>query len=200
MKNKQKIAMLMSLLMVVGLAAFAAAGQNSTGPYNQNRQHQNQRMGSGGQGMQHRQMGPGSQHRGGQHGSNWNKWSRGNQGNWNNMSPADRQKMQQEYNSFLKNTEGLRQELYQKNLELRNELGRQNPNNRKVTDLQNETARLRSRLYQKEQAHMEKMRQINPNMGRGHMGGGMTGPGGNRNMMMDPGANQGGMGSGSNRQ
>ncbi len=196
MKNKQKIAILMSLLMVIGLTAFAAvaaAGQNSTGPYNQGMQNQNQRMGSGGQhwGGQH------GSNRGGQHGSNWNQWSHGNQGNWNNMSAEDRQRMQQEYNAFLKDTEGLRQELYQKNLELRNELGRQNPDNRKVANLQNETARLRSQLYQKEQAHMEKMRKINPNMGRGRMGGGMMGPGGNQNMMMGPGANQGMMGGGS---
>ena len=79
--------------------------------------------------------------------------------------------MQQEYNTFLKDTQGLRQELDQKNLVLRNEMGRQNPDNRKIADLQNETARLRSRLSQKEQAHMEKMRKINPNMGHGRMGG-----------------------------
>jgi len=172
MKNKKKIAVLASLLMgtaLFALAAVAAAGQGSSGHYNQ--------------GMHNGQMDPGSRNRGGRHGSNWNRWSNGRQGNWNNMSPRDRQKMQQEYNAFLEDTDGLRQELYQKNLELRNELGSQNPDNRKVANLQNETARLKSQLYQKEQAYMEKMRQINPNMGRGRMGGGMMSPDGN---MMGP--------------
>jgi flagellar basal body-associated protein FliL len=172
MKHKKKIAILMSMLMVfalAGLAAVAVAGQSSTGTYNQ--------------GMQNRQMGSGGQNWGGQHGSNWNNRSRGNWGNMGNMNAEDRQKMQREYDAFLKDTQGLRQELDQKNVALRNELARQNPDDRKVADLQNETARLKSQLYQKEQVHMEKMRKINPNMGRGRMGGGMMGHGVNQNMM-----------------
>jgi len=191
----------MSVLMVValaGLAAVAVAGQSSTGTYNQGMQ--NRQMGSGNHGMQNRQMGSGGQSWGGQHGSNWNNGSRGNSGNMGNMSAEDMQKMQQERDAFLKETEGQRQDLYNKDLELRNELGKQDPDDRKVAGLQKEISQLETQLYRKRDEYMVRMQKINPNAGRGYKrGGGMMDSGGGRGMM-DSGGGQGRMGTGGNNR
>jgi hypothetical protein len=97
-------------------------------------------------------------------------------------------------------TEGLRQDLYNKDLELRNELDKQDPNDRKVANLQNEISQLETQFYRKRDEHMVKMQKINPNMGRGYMrGGGMMGPRGGRGMM-GPGSGQNMMGTGGNNR
>ena len=188
MKNKKKIEKLIGIFVVitvVGFGTVALADQSTTGQrYNQ--------------GMQGRQMGPGNQGWG-QRGSNWNDWSRGGQGNMGNMSAEDMQKMQQERDAFLRDTEGLRQDLYNKDLELRNELNKQNRDDRKVANLQKKISQLETQFYRKRDEHMVKMQKINPNAGRGYMrGGGMMGSGGGHGMM-GSGGGRGMMGSGGGR-
>jgi zinc resistance-associated protein len=189
MKNKKKFGKLIGILAVItvaGFTTFALADQSTTGTqYNQG--SQGRQMGSGGQGWGHR-------------GSNWDDRSGGGQGNMGNMSAEDMQKMQQERDAFLKETEGLRQDLYNNDLELRNELGKQDPDDRKVAGLQKEISQLETQLYQKRDEYMVRMQKINPNAGRGYMrGGGMKSSGGSRGMM-GPGGGQGRMGTGGNNR
>ena len=105
MKNKKKFGKLIGVLAVItvaGFTTFALADQSTTGTqYNQG--SQGRQMGPGGQGWGHR-------------GSNWDDRSGGGQGNMGNMSAEDMQKMQQERDAFLKETEGMRQDLYNKDL------------------------------------------------------------------------------------
>ena len=200
MKNRKTLVKIIGILIVITVAGFGslALAQSTSGtPYNQ--EMQDRQMGSGGQGMHGRQMGSGGQGWG-HRGSNWNDWSRGGQGNMGNMSAEDMQKMQKERDAFLKDTEGLRQDLYNKDLELRNELGKQNRDERKVANLQKEISQLETQFYQKRDEHMIKMQKINPNAGRGYMrGGGMMGPRGGRGMM-GPGSGQNMMGTGGNNR
>ena len=180
MKNRKRSRELIGILNVINVAGFgsiALADQSTTGtPYSQGMQ--GRQMGSSGQGWGHR-------------GSNWDDWSRGGQWNMGNMSAEDMQRMQQERDAFLMETEGLRQDLYNKDLELRNELGKQDPNDRKVANLQKEISQLETQFYRKRDEHMVKMQKINPNAGRGYMrGGGMMGSGGGQGMT-GPGGNGG---------
>ena len=190
MKIRKRLRELIGIPIVITVAGFgsiALSDQSTTGtPYNQGMQ--GRQMGSGGQGWGHR-------------GSSWDDWSRGGQGNMGNMSPEDMQRLQQERDAFLKETEGLRQDLYNKDLELRNELGKQNPDDRKVADLQKEISQLETQFYRKRDEHMVKMQKINSNMGRGYMrGGGMMGPPGGSRGMMGHGGGQDMMGTGGNNR
>jgi hypothetical protein len=186
MKNKKKIEKLIGILAVitaVGFGSSALADQSTTGTrYNQGMQ--GRQMGSGGHGM----MGTG--------GGRGMMGSGSRQGNMGNMSAEDMQKMQRENDAFLRDTEGLRQDLYNKDLELRNELSKQNRDDRKVANLQKEISQLETQFYRKRDEHMVKMQKINPNAGRGYMrSGGMMGSGGGQGMM-GPGGGRGMMGSG----
>ena len=163
MKNRKKLAKLIGIftvITVVGFVTYALADQSTTGTQS-NQRMQGDQMRSHGQGWENSR-------------SNRKNWSYGGQENMGNMSAEDMQKMRQERDAFLKETEGLRQNLYNKDLELRNELAKQNPDDRKVSNLQKEISQLKTQLYQKRDEHMVNMQKINPNAGRGYMrNGGM---------------------------
>ena len=130
-------------------------------------------------------MGPGMMGGWGHHGSGWHH------GGWNNsgygpmagnLSDDELAQMNKERSAFFEATEDLRQELYAKQLELRSELAKENPDSKRASSLQNDISKLQAQLDQKQVDHMVEMRKINPNTGRGFIGsGGMgydSGPGG----------------------
>jgi Spy/CpxP family protein refolding chaperone len=121
----------------------------------------------------------------------------GGQGYMGNLSADEIGALDQKRAAFFKATEDLRQDIYAKELELRSELAKQNPDTQKAAKLQKDISELVTQLDRKRVEHVIKMKKINPNAGQGFMGrsnmrygmmgGGMMGPG-----MMGPGM----MGSG----
>jgi hypothetical protein len=125
-------------------------------------------------------MGPGMMGGWGHHGPGWHH------GGWNNsgygpmagnLSDDELIQMNKERSEFFKATENLRQNLYAKQLELRSELAKENPDSKRASSLQNDISKLQTQLDQKRIDHMVEMRKINPNAGRGFMGRGGMGYG-----------------------
>ena len=90
--------------------------------------------------------------------------------------------LEKERKVFLEATEGLRNDIYSKELELSSELAKENPDTEKAAELQKKISDLETKLDQKHVDHMLKMRKLTPNVGRGlmamdHMGYGSHYPG-----------------------
>ena len=92
-----------------------------------------------------------------------------------NLSEEEIQSLEKQRTAFFKETETLRNDIYQKRLELRSELAKGNPDSERAKQLQSEISGLRSQLDQKRVDHMISLKKINPNIGRGFMGGGPRG-------------------------
>jgi Spy/CpxP family protein refolding chaperone len=129
-------------------------------------------------------MGP----RYGMHGG-WGQDSRGygGQGYQSDLSDEDIAKLNQERQSFFEATSDLRENLYQKELELRSELAKPEPDAKRAAGIQKEISNLESQLDQKRLDHRIKMKKDFPRFGfrgdgygpRGRgMGRGMYGGGG----------------------
>jgi len=123
-------------------------------------------------------MGPGMMGEWGHNGPGWHH------GDWNsngygpmagNLSDDEIAQMNKERSEFFKATENLRQDLYAKQLELRSELAKENPDSKRASSLQKDLSNLQAQLDQKQINHMVEMRKINPNAGRGFMGNGGRG-------------------------
>lgn len=147
--NFGKIFMILGVVALLGIAVNVFAGWG---------------MGSGGH------QGPGW-HRGG--------WGTGGPGYGYNLSDDEIKDLEKERQAFFNDTESIRQDLYAKDLELRSELAKETPDAKKAARLQAELSKLESQLDQKRVDHMIKMRNLNPNAGRGRgfMGGGAMGYG-----------------------
>jgi Spy/CpxP family protein refolding chaperone len=124
--------------------------------------------------------GPGYHHRG---------WGGGPESGYGPMmgglSGDEIKAFEKERQAFFKETASLRKSLFSKELELRSELAKENPDAGKANQLQKEISDLESQLDQKRVDHMIKMRKINPDAGRGYMmgrGGTGYGPGYHRGM------------------
>lgn len=89
-----------------------------------------------------------------------------------NLTDEQQKAFEAERQAFFKDTESLRQDLYAKNLELRSELAKDNPDAQKAATIQKEVSKLESELDQKQLDHVMKMRKIAPEAGRGFMMGG----------------------------
>jgi len=87
-----------------------------------------------------------------------------------NLTDEDIQALEAERSVFFKETEDIRRNLYSKELELRSELYKKNPDASKAEALQKEVSELGSKLDQKRIDHMIKMRKLNPNVGGEYMG------------------------------
>ncbi len=93
-----------------------------------------------------------------------------------NLSEEDIQKLEKERFEFFKATQDLKSKIYQKNLELRSELAKENPDNKIAAGLQKEISKFKAEFDQKRLNHFLKMRKISPDIGRGFGGGyGMMG-------------------------
>ena len=84
--------------------------------------------------------------------------------------------MDQRRIEFFKATEGLRRQLYEKEVALQAELTKENPDNEKASQLQSEISKLRSDLDQKGLEFEIQAKKIAPNFNRG-MGYGPYGGG-----------------------
>ena len=105
--------------------------------------------------------------------------------------------LQKERNAFFEQTRDLRDKLYQKGLELRAEMAKQNPDAKKAAELQKEVSGLEGELDQKTLDQRLKMQKENPKLyGKGFGRGMGMGPGYGRG----PGSGMGmGMGGGCGR-
>jgi Spy/CpxP family protein refolding chaperone len=103
-------------------------------------------------------------------------------------NPSDEQitRLDKERQAFFEETRNLRENLYQKELELRSELAKEDPDAQKAAGLQAELSDLTAQLDQKRIDHRIKMQKENPEFfaGRGYgkggrgMGRGFQGQGG----------------------
>lgn len=141
-----KILVMVTIVAVVGFGAYAFAGWG---------------MGYGPRGWGH--MGPG-----------WHHGGYGIQGYPSEPSDEEISKLNRDRQAFIEETSDLRESLYQKELELRAELAKKDPDAKKAVSLQKEISELVSELDQKRIERRIKMKKENPGMfsGRGYGYGG----------------------------
>ena len=108
----------------------------------------------------------------GHHGYGWQH--RGNYGPEydDQMSKEQYRQFEEKRELFFKETQELRNNLYEKERELQSELAKSEPDPSKASGLQKEISDLQAKLDQKRIDHMVEMRKLNPNIGRGFMRGG----------------------------
>ena len=145
--NLSKILIILAVVALLGFGAKAFADWG---------------MGYGQRGWGHH--GPGWHHKG---------WGGSGYGGYmmGNLNEKDLKALEDERRAFFEETETLRQNLYAKDLELRSELAKENPDVKKASRLQSEISQLQAQLDQKHVEHRIKMRKINPYAGRVYMGG-----------------------------
>ncbi len=89
-------------------------------------------------------------------------------GTTNNLSAEELEKLNKDQAEYAKETDGVRQKLYQKNLELRSELAKEAPDAQKASKLQGEISELQGELDQKRLAYQLKGGNFAPNNNRGY--------------------------------
>jgi zinc resistance-associated protein len=102
-------------------------------------------------------------------------------GYYGNLSEEEMANLDQKRAEFFKSTENIRQQLYEKELALRSELVKENPDTSEASNLQSEISRLQSELDQKRLDYNIQARKSAPNYDRGYRGSGRMmgyGPGG----------------------
>ncbi len=99
--------------------------------------------------------------------SNWSEYCAGPYGIQGDLNDEDRKNMQEERKAFYEATKDIRGELYEKELALRGELAKENPDVKQAANLQKEISKLESEIDQKRLEHMINMKKINPELGRG---------------------------------
>ena len=130
--------------------------------------------GSQGWGRQH--MGEGYHMSGSGNGPGYGDNGRGRYGkgrsNWGNLTEEDAGKLDKEREAFFKETEDVRQSVYQKRLEMRAEIAKKDPDAGKLTDLQKEISNLQADFALKRLNHRLEMRKLFPDLqagaGMGH--------------------------------
>jgi hypothetical protein len=150
MKNLSKVIIIIAIIGIVGYAATSFAGWGHG-------------WGRGGGGEYCN--GPGA---------GWSQKGFGGRGYQGNLSDEQIEKFSTERQAFIEDTGELRQTLYQKQLELRSELAKQDPDAKKAVEIQKEISELESQLGQKRIEHRIKMQKENPEFfsGRGYGSGG----------------------------
>lgn len=146
--NVSKIVVLITIVAILGFGAYAFADWG---------------MGYGPQGWGHM-------------GSGWHHGGYGNRGFQSDLSDEQITKLNNERQAFIKDTSDLRENLYQKELELRSELAKKDADAKKAVALQKEISDLEGQLDQKQVEHRIKMQKENPEFfsgtGRGYGYGG----------------------------
>jgi hypothetical protein len=107
-------------------------------------------------------------------GAGWAQRDNGPRGYQENLSDEQVTRLDKERQAFFEGTRDLRDNLYQKELELSSELAKKDPDAQKATGLQSEISDLRAQLDQKRIDHRIKMQKENPEFfaGRGYGKGG----------------------------
>ncbi len=158
--NLSNVLMILTLVGIVGFGSYAFAGGG---------------MGYGSRGWGH--MGRGGYHMG---------WGEPGYG-YGDLNQDEYKKLDEKRQAFFKETEDLRQKIYEKELALEQELAKENPDGKKAARIHKELAELETKFEQKQIEYDIATRKINPRIGRGYMGrGGMMGYG-RGGMMMDHG-------------
>ena len=141
MNKLSKAIILVAIVGIVGFAATSFAG-----------------WGRGGGGYCRGQGGGGGQ-----------RWS-GPAGDQNNLSDEEIDKLNQQRQAFFEDTRTARENLYQKELELRSEMAKKDPDAKKAVSLQKGISELESQLNQKRVEQRIKMQKENPEIfaGRGY--------------------------------
>ncbi len=163
MKKLSKIIIVVTIIGIVGFAATSFAGRG-----------QGWGKGRGGGYCNGKEYG-------------WAQKGYGGPGYQGNLSDEQIEKFNAERQAFFNDTGDLRQSVYQKQLELRSELAKKEPDAKRALSIQKEISELESQLSQKRIEHRIKMQKENPEFfsGRGYgygggrgMGRGMGGYGG----------------------
>jgi len=89
---------------------------------------------------------------------------------YGNLSSDEIAKLDQRRNEYLKATENTRQKLYEKELALRSELAKENPDTGKASKLQSDISTLQGNLDQKRLGYEIETRKSVPNYDRGSEG------------------------------
>ena len=102
-------------------------------------------------------------------GSGWAQQGFTGPGYQGNLNDEEITKLNKERQAFFEETSELRENLYQKRLELRAELAKKDPDAKKAVNLQKEISEIESQLDQKRVEQRIKMRKENPDLfsGRG---------------------------------
>ena len=116
-------------------------------------------------------------------GSGYGSRGYGGQGYQSNLSDEDMTKLNQERQAFYEATSEIREKMYQKELELRSELAKPEPDAEKAAGLQKDISDLESQLDQKRLEHQIRMRKDFPQLGYRGQGYGQRGRGMGRGMM-----------------
>ena len=119
-------------------------------------------------------MGAGFGHQNWMHpgeGTHHGRYSGSEFGFYGDLSDEERKAFDKERKDFFESTEDLRGDIYSKQLELRSELAKNDSDTQKAMKLQKEISGFKAKLDQKRIEHMIKMRKLNPDVGRGLMGG-----------------------------
>ena len=93
------------------------------------------------------------------------------------LSDEEYKQLEELNEAFFKGAEELRRSIYEKELALRSEMIKENPDPKKAADLQKEISDLESRFDQKRLERRLEMQKIKPYAGRGYMGRGGMRPG-----------------------
>lgn len=109
-------------------------------------------------------------------------------GDYPDLTDEQRQAMEQERRAFIKDTDDLRENLYTKELALRSELAKSDADAQKAAAIQQDISKLEAELDQKRLDHIVKMKEVNPEAGRGFM---MSGRGRGGMMGYGPGTGRG---------
>ena len=118
------------------------------------------------------------QNRGGwdHHGPGWRQGGSGCPGYGGYMrgdlNDEEVQEMDQQRKAFHKANEDLKQNVYQKLLELESEFAKKTPDAKKAAGIQKEISDLQAQIDQNRVGHIIEMKKINPNVGRGFRGNG----------------------------
>lgn len=151
MKTSKKILVSITIVAIVGIAGFAFAH----GGFG-NRGHHMGNMGYGG----HMGMGTGY-HMG-----------YGDYGRDSGLTDEQLQSLDKSGNDFFNATHELRDDVYQKRLELRSELAKENPDIDKAKNIQKELSKIEAKFDQKRLDHELELRKIAPESKRGFFGRG----------------------------
>ena len=115
-------------------------------------------------------------------------------GMFGDLSEDQIRKLDEEHTAFREATKDVRQQVYQKKLELASEVAKQQPDVAAAAALQQVISELQAQLAQRRLEHFFRVQKINPNLGRGGtMGFGMMGPPMMHHDLMGPGMMHRGM-------
>jgi hypothetical protein len=92
------------------------------------------------------------------------------EGYYGNLSEEEIAKLDQQRSEFFKATETIRQKLNEKELALRSELAKEDPDTSEASRLQSEISKLQSKLDQKHLAYEIQVRKTVPNNNRNYRG------------------------------